>query len=417
MAGPKTSEIVHQLSYRPKERLTLFRSLELSQQVKVLNLLSRHIKTILVKKLSNEELHSILEMLDPNEVTALLQLVPKKRRTILVQELSERLQERVARLLQFDPKTAAGLMTLDYVEVLPTSTIAAVADQVRTHEERTGKLPVILIRDEEKVLGYVPLFRLALAKPSERVEKFVRKIVTVKHTADYHRVIKLFQENPHSKVVVLGENKEVLGVIFSDDILRIFQDEEYASLYNFAGVSGEETIYDPPTRKIKFRWKWLVINLGTAFLASFVVGLFHDVIERHVLLAVYMPIVAGMGGNSATQTLAVQVRGLGHQPLGWSVVLNTAKNEMAAALFNGMLNGLLVAAVVYVTQRNIPVAMVLAAAMVMNLQVAAFFGTIVPAVMQRLGKDPASSATIFITTATDVLGFMAFLGLATLLLG
>ena len=181
-------------------------------------------------------------------------------------------------------------------------------------------------------------------------------------------------------------------------------------------MSDEETVTDPATRKIQLRYKWLIINLGTAFLAAFTVGQFESVLSKFVLLAVYMPIVAGMGGNAATQTLAVMVRGIALKQIDLKTAYRTLRSELGSGLVNGLINGLLVAAVVLIMNGDVKIAFILAIAMIINLLVAAFFGTLVPLIMSKLKKDPAASATIFITTATDVLGFMAFLGLATLIL-
>jgi magnesium transporter len=207
-----------------------------------------------------------------------------------------------------------------------------------------------------------------------------------------------------------------MGIIYSDDVLKILREKESSSLYDFAGVSQEESVYDSARVKIKYRYKWLIINLGTAFLAAFTVGLFDETISKYVLLAVYMPIVAGMGGNAATQTLAVLVRGISLKQIDLKNMWRTLNSELNSGLFNGLINGLIVAVVVTIKDGDFKIGLVLAMAMVINLLIAAFFGTIVPLIMKRLGKDPASSATIFITTATDVFGFVTFLGLATLLL-
>jgi magnesium transporter len=194
------------------------------------------------------------------------------------------------------------------------------------------------------------------------------------------------------------------------------QAHEASTLYDFAGISQEESVSDPIRRKVNSRYRWLIINLGTAFLAAFTVGLFEDTLNKYVLLAIYMPIVAGMGGNSATQTLAVVVRGIALKQIELKTAWKTLKNEVGAGMINGLINGVIVAIVVTVLNGDVKIALILGLAMIVNLFVAGFFGTIVPLIMYKLGKDPATSATIFITTATDVLGFMAFLGLATIIL-
>jgi len=269
---------------------------------------------------------------------------------------------------------------------------------------------------EGKLSGYLSFSLIALANKSKKIKDYVKKINVIRHSSEYDKVIKLFKQNAYNKIVVLNENKAVVGIIYSEDILRLIGEQSSASLYNFAGVSEDETVFDSAPRKIKFRYKWLIINLATAFLASFVVQSFSETIAKNVLLAVYMPIVAGMGGNSGTQTLAVMVRSLSNSELSKSMILKALKNEIITGGVNGLINGFIVAVLVMLLNHDIMIALILAVAMIVNLIVSSTFGTIVPVIMKKLGKDPASSATIFITTATDVFGFVTFLGLATILL-
>lgn len=339
----------------------------------------------IVSKLNHEDLVSVLEHLDTDEATDILQLLPPKKRKVIINELNEQLKSDISLLLQFDPETAAGLMNIDYIQ---------------------GEL-----------LGYLPGHQLGLANPNHQVLKYVKKIKSVRYNTKKNDVLDFFRDNPNNKIVVLGKTGNVMGIIYSDDVLRILHQQEAASLYDFAGVSQEESVYDSAQRKIKFRYKWLIINLATAFLAAFTVSLFDSTISKYVLLAVYMPIVAGMGGNAATQTLAVLVRGISLKQITLGTMWRTLKNELIAGFVNGLINGFIIIGIVLLKDGDWKIALILAVAMIINLLVASFFGTIVPLLMKKLGKDPASSATIFITTATDVLGFMAFLGLATVFLG
>jgi magnesium transporter len=417
MEQASTHSIVRDITYKSRNRIEIFTNLEPEVQPVILMRLSRHIQSILLSKLKKEIILPILEHLDPDDATDLLKTLPPKKQKELLKDLSEELQTKISLLLQFDPKTAAGLMSLNYIQVNHKQNIKQTAEQIHNHEKRTGKLPVSLVLEEGKLLGFLPIQELAFAKPSDNVKDYVRKMPTIKQSADYNSVINKLVDHPHKKVVVMGENDTILGVIYSDDVLREIRAREASTLYDFAGVSNEETIYGSVKQKVQYRYKWLIINLGTAFLASFTVGLFNETITKFVLLAVYMPIVAGMGGNAATQTLAVLVRGITLKQIDLKSCLPTLRREVAAAAINGLINGILVATVVIVFNRDIKVAFVLAIAMIVNLLVAGFFGTLVPLIMTKLGKDPATSATIFITTATDVLGFLVFLGLATVVLG
>jgi magnesium transporter len=408
--------IVKDISYQYSKRMAIFRELELKEQVKVIKLVTKNIRRDLIKKLDQEEIRLILEQFDPVEAADILQLMSKKKREAVVETLNEALKKDIALLLSFDPDTAAGLMSLDYIQAQEDDSIETVAEKVKKYEQRTGKLPTILITSDEKLTGFLPGHKLVFAKPHEKAGEFISKIPTLKHSTSEKEVLRFFRKNSHRKVAVMGERENVLGVIYSDDILKILQEKASASLYNFAGVREEESIYDSAKVKINFRYKWLILNLGTAFLAAFTVGLFESTIAKEVLLAVYMPIVAGMGGNAGTQTLAVMVRGIDQQDLGKKEIWHIFKNEVGAGFVNGLINGLIVFTVILLFNHNLLVATVLGIAMIVNLLIAASAGTVVPVMMKKLGKDPAASATIFITTATDIFGFFAFLGLATLLL-
>ncbi len=407
---------IHKISFAGIKRLNLFRELPIPEQAQTLLHLTKHIQVDLMLLLKDGELIQIFEHLDPDEITDLVQLLPLKRQKKIIQQLNDEVKKSVEILNQFSPESAAGLMNLDYIQVDVNDTIASVAKQFKTHEKRTGRLPAIFVMDNGKLKGFLPGHELGFARPSEKCRKYIRKIATIKHNATHDEVIKLFRTHPHNKIVVLGPQKNIIGVIYSDDILKLLKKDETSALYDFAGVHDEESVLDSAKSKVKHRYKWLIINLGTAFLAAFTVGLFDEVISKYVLLAVYMPIVAGMGGNAGTQTLAVLVRGIALKQIDLSTAWPTLKREILAGIINGIINGILVASVVIIFNHDFKVAFILGIAMVINLFVASSFGTLIPLILKKLGKDPATSATIFITTATDVLGFLAFLGLASIIL-
>lgn len=419
MAKSKTKRLhtlANQLSFRPEERIELFLSLPAEDRNRVILMLSKLIKKDILTHIPQDDLVALLEKVDPDDATDLLQLLGPRKRQKTIELLSQELRNIVSTLLQFDPETAAGLMNVDYIQVHVSDDISTVAKKFKLHERRTGRPPVILVMDDQRLAGFLPGHELGFGRTNEKIGKYVRRIPTIKHSANHDDVSELFRSHPHNKVVVVDEERNVIGIIYSDDVLRLMQEQESASLYDFAGVSAEESVTDSAKRKVKFRYKWLIINLATAFLAAFTVGQFEDTISKYVLLAVYMPIVAGMGGNAATQTLAVMVRGIALRQINFKTAFRTLKNEAGAGLINGLINGFLVAFIVIAKDHDPKIALILALAMVINLLVAALFGTMVPLIMSRLKKDPAASATIFITTATDVLGFLAFLGLATLIL-
>lgn len=403
--------------FHKDKRTELFLELPLEKRIALLTSVTRSVRRDIMMHMPEEDLAAILQAVDPDDATDMLQQLSKKRRERVLLLLSEDLRESISTLLSFDAETAAGLMTLDYIQVAMSDNIAAVAKKFKEHEKRTGRPPVILaIKEDGRLGGFLPGHELGFARKTDIIDKYVKRMHTLSYAATHDDVMDMFTTNPHAKVAVLNDSDQVVGIIYSDDVLKLMQASEASTLYDFAGIHEEESVSDPAKFKVRNRWRWLVINLGTAFLASFVVSQFEETLAAYVLLAVYMPIVAGMGGNAATQTLAVLVRGISLKQIELKTAWRALRSELGAAFVNGVINGVLVATVVIVINRDFKIAIILALAMVINMIVAGFFGTLVPLIMSKLGKDPAASATIFITTATDVLGFLAFLGLATAIL-
>jgi len=404
--------------FHKDKRTQLFLELKPHERIMLLRSLTPSVRKDILTHVPDKDLVEILQAVDPDEATDMLQLLGPRRRERILQQVSHELKHSLSTLLEFDAETAAGLMTLDYIQVVDKDTIADVSKKFKSHEKATGRPPVIVVMKEDgKLAGFLPGHELGFGRASELIDKYVKRLPSISYAATHDEVLHQFHAHPHSKVAVKNDANDVIGIIYSDDVLNLMQEKESSTLYEFAGIRQEESISDSTRRKVKNRYQWLIINLGTAFLAAFVVGQFEGTLSKFVLLAVYMPIVAGMGGNAATQTLAVLVRGISLGQIELKTAARTLRNEMGAAFINGLINAVLVALIVIMLNHDYKIAIILAMAMVINMVVAAFFGTLVPLVMTKLGKDPAASATIFITTATDVLGFLVFLGLGAMILG
>lgn len=411
--GPK---YVADILFHRSERKALFEKVNPAQRPAVFRSLTKNIQREVLQLLDDKDVTTLIELLDPDEATDALQLLTKKKRQRILQGLSTTLKDALSTLLEFDAQTAAGLMTLDYVRLGHNQSVKDALEKFKKHERSTGRPPVLLVTKNDQLKGFIPTYQLILSAKDDLLDHLVKTVPTISYTASHDDVVDTFQKHPHTRVVVLNDANNIVGVIYSDDVLRLLSEQEAASLYDFAGINKEESVSDSARAKIQHRYKWLILNLLTAFIAAYTVNLFEDTLTAYVLLAVYMPIVAGMGGNAATQTLAVMVRGISRQQLTIRAGLKTLKKELLAGLGNGVINGLLVGVIVYGINREILLSVVLGLAMLTNLMVAAFFGTVIPLILARLGKDPAASATVFITTATDVLGFVVFLGLGALLL-
>ncbi|MWV40709.1 magnesium transporter [Natrialba sp. INN-245] len=393
-----------------------FTDLPLNEWRNVFFGLTEDVKEHLIADMGRSELETFIDRLDPDEVTDVLGYTDEETREALLATLDSERREKINFLLSFDPESAAGVMSLDYVTVDETRDFRDVTERVRRFEERRGQVPTIFVTDDGELQGELPGAALTIADPeTETISDYVQETPHVRYDRDDEAVLEVFKQNRERSVAVLDEEEDILGVIHAEDLLRLLEEARGKTLYEFTGVAEEESVLDGPGTKVRQRYKWLILNLGTAFMAAAVVGLFESTIAAVAILAAYMPVVAGMGGNAGTQAMAVTVRGIS---LG-EVSLNTGKrvifNEVVAGAVNGMITGVLVAVIAIAFsfgEFGLLLGAVIGISMVANLVIAGFFGAITPLLLDRVGFDPATSATIFITTATDVLGFFVFLGLA-----
>lgn len=414
---PKVTALVRSLTNTSATRLIEFRALPLETQSAVFERLSPHVQQQLLEKLRTEELLQLLDHFDLQQTENILARLrnPKKRQR-LVARLQRDLKEKAEYFLRFHPKAELNLLHFNYVLAPATASVQTVAKLVREHYEEVGRRPEVLVHDGGVFVGEIPPHDLIEATVRTRVRSLLASVPTIFYQAPLAEVVGLFEKTHHGKVVVLDTDGSVVGIIYADDALRLFGHAPAAALYDFAGVADAERALDPWWRKVRYRYIWLIVNLATAFLAASVVSLFEATLEELVLLAMYMPIIAGMGGNAGAQALAITVRGITVGEVSLRSGLRPISQEMLAGLVNGLLIGLLVMVIAMIWNGSPLFGLVVGVSMVLNLIVAGFFGALIPLVMKSLGRDPATSATVFITTATDVFGFFIFLGLATLVL-
>lgn len=378
--------------------------------------LSQDLQEELTQTLKVSHIQEIFKYLDPDEVTDFLQHISEDKHKKVSKKLDENLKEKVEYLLKFEPDSAAGLMNLDYIIITENSKVDTLYKKLKTSIRRKKKTPTVLVKDSQNhLVGYIPFKYFILNRP-ENLKKHVEEIAHVYYDEHYDDVIKKVKDLDLHQIVVIDYEEHVLGMIDIADLFKVVESGLTNKLYGFAGVKHEEDIFDSAGSKFKSRYMWLLINLGTAFLAATVVSMFEDTLSKLVLLAVYMPIIAGMGGNAATQTLAVVTRGLSLHEIDFKKKAQILFNELTAGLANGILNGIVVAIIAYYWNDMPMLGVVVGLSMIINLFIAGFFGTILPFILQKFKIDPAVAATVFVTTATDVFGFFIFLGLAELIL-
>ncbi|MDP3995570.1 MAG: magnesium transporter [bacterium] len=403
MQKSTSQQIAHELTFHPKGRMARFRDLPLAERAAAFNVLSPRIRQDILAELSVTEAVSLLDHLDVRRRHRILgRLHPDRKRERIVKRLKNELHAKIEQFTQFHPRANASLVHLNYVLLSENTTIGETAAVIKDYTAATGKIPEVFVSREGEMIGEAPLDALVRERNTSTLKQYVEPVKTILYTASKNDITSLATSHMHQKTAVLDMDKSVLGVVYADDIADLLDKTPASSLYSFAGVQEAERPFDSIASKIRHRYKWLILNLGTAFLAAGVVVLFEDTLSRVVMLAIYMPIIAGMGGNAATQTLAVMVRGIAVGEISLANSFPVVAREVASGLANGVITGVLVAAAAFAFGHTPLLGLVVGLTLVVNLMVAGCAGTLVPVIMRRIGRDPASSANIFITTATDV---------------
>jgi magnesium transporter len=274
-----------------------------------------------------------------------------------------------------------------------------------------------IVDDRHHLVGVTSLRRLLLVSPATPLKRIMTTdLISARVDTDQEEVARQVASYNLLAIPVVDEENKLVGVITVDDVIDVIKDEATEDIFRLAGVAGDERVFTPAGESLRKRLPWLGINLVTAFLAASVVGLFEGTIQQVTALAVFMPIVAGMGGNAATQTLTVIVRGIALGELSWSNSRKALLKESLVGIGNGLVLGAVAAVVAWITRGSPVLGLVLCAAMIINMFVAATAGTLVPLGLRAANVDPALASSVFITTLTDIFGFAAFLGLATIFL-
>jgi magnesium transporter len=275
-----------------------------------------------------------------------------------------------------------------------------------------------VVDERRHLVGVVSLRRLLLVSPETPLKRIMTAdLISARVDMDQEEVARQVAAYNLLAIPVVDEENKLVGIITVDDVIDVIKDEATEDIYRLAGVAGDERAFTPAGESLRKRLPWLGVNLATAFLASAVVALFAgegSVIDKLPFLAALMPIVAGMGGNAGTQTLTVIVRGIALGELTWSNSRKALLKEAAVGVGNGVALGLVAALVVWLTKGNPMLGVVLGLAMIINMFVAALAGTLIPLGLRAADVDPALASSVFITTMTDVFGFLSFLGLSAL---
>ena len=378
----------------------IFVELNESIQTEIFLLLSEDSIASLLKKLESDNALKILENLNKSKKETVLNKLPPKDRFLLEESLS------------YPEDTAARIMQREFAAIPSNWSVGQTIDYLRENKDLPDEFLEIFIVDTDfKPIGTVPSSKVLRTPRETKMDLIMREMqVLIPVNMDQEEVGHIFENYNLTSAGVINKNNKLVGMITSDDILTVVKEEAEEDVLRLAGVGNEE-ITDSILRKTKRRFNWLLLNLLTAFLATWVISKFGATIEQMVALAFLMPIVASMGGNAGMQTLAVTVRAIATKELSSENFTKIVLKEFVIGILNGIIFAIITGIVVQLWFKEINLTILIAVSMVLNMIVAGLFGILVPVSLKKFNIDPAIASSVFVTTITDVIGFLSFLGL------
>ncbi len=398
----------------PAEAARVLRVLPTREAGAIAERLPPHTAAALVRHLGLEPTRELLATIAPRQAVLLLFHLEEDHREALLAALPSTEANQLRALLQFPADTAGGMMELQVVSLAVDLTAHEAIESLRRAPKEA--LYYLYVTDRENhFVGVLTMRELILAAPGEPISPLVRRdVLSVLPSTDREELATLMRQRRLLALPVVDEERRLLGVVTHDRVLDAAQQEAFEDVQKMVGAGGDESALSPLGTSIRRRLPWLCLNLVTAFAAAAVISLFEGLLAQITALAVLLPIVSAIGGNGGAQTLAVAMRGLALQELTPGTGKRFMAKEVLAGTVSGLTMAVLAGAAVWAWSRSPGLALVLALAMIVNLVVACLAGAAIPLALRALGRDPAQSSQIFLTTITDVVGFAAFLGFAAL---
>ncbi len=413
------ADVAHILESLPlDERLLVWDLVKAERDGEILVEVSDSVRESLIASMDNAELLAAAETLDTDEIADLAPDLPQDVIQELLTSLDAQKRARLQSALSFPEDTVGALMDFDMVTIRADVTLEVALRYLR----RLGELPdqldkLFVIERDDHLIGVLPLKRLLTTDPEATVAAvMVEDFVSFHPDDDAHEAAQAFERYDLVMAPVLDAQARLIGRLTVDAVVDYIRESADADMLSMAGLKEEEDLFSTVWRSAKNRWMWLAVNLGTAFLASRVIGLFEGSIEKLAALAALMPIIAGIGGNTGNQTIALIIRGLALGQITPGNARRLIAKELAIALLNGLVWGSVVGLFAWLLYDNPALGGVMALAMLLNLIVAALAGIFIPMTLERLKRDPAIGSSVLLTFTTDSMGFFIFLGLATLIL-
>ncbi|WP_225772699.1 magnesium transporter [Pseudomonas sp. Marseille-Q5115] len=414
-----SADIAYILEALPlNDRLTVWQLVKAERDGDILLEVSDAVRETLIADMEDHELLAAAKEMDADELADLAPELPRDVVHELMESLDAQQRERVRSALSYEDDQVGALMDFEMVTIREDVTLEVVLRYLRRLRELPGHTDKVFVIDQDGVLkGVLPIKRLLVNDPEKRVSDVMASDpVTFHPDADAYEAAQAFERYDLVSAPVVDKNRRLIGRLTIDEMVDLIREESESEVLNMAGLREEEDIFASVWRSLRNRWSWLAINLITAFVASRVIGLFEDSIERLVALAALMPIVAGIGGNSGNQTITMIVRAMALDQVSTGNTRRLLKKELSVAVLNGLIWGGVIGLVAWLLYHSWSLGLVMTAAMTLNLLLAAFMGVIIPMSLARVGRDPAMGSSVMITAVTDSGGFFIFLGLATLFL-
>ncbi|HVQ78103.1 MAG TPA: magnesium transporter [Candidatus Binatia bacterium] len=414
----------------PADIAAALRDLPVAEQVLIFRLLHQEQAGLVLSELDDQQLLELVRALDEVEISSILDRMPADDAAQVVDELPEAQAEKVLdlmkedksedvqELLEYGEKTAGRIMSPEVLAVHETLSVAQAIDQVRKAPAAESAHSLYVVDDHDHLVGVLPLRRLITAHPGTPVRLICQQedVVSVMPETDQEEVARLVAKYDLVSVPVVDGDHRLLGVITVDDVIDVIRAEATEDIQRMAGAGGDETVFDSAAAVFPRRLLWRLVNLGTAVLAASVIGLFEGSIQSLAVLAVFMPIVASMGGIGTTQTATVVIRGFALGDMAAIHVWRVLRKEVVLALTTGLATAALLALIAWLWKGQVLLALIVAVALVFTMLVAGVVGVVIPILLTTFRIDPAIASGVIITTFTDVFGFLSFLGLATLLI-
>lgn len=410
----------------PEDAARAFESLDTGEAVRLIGTLPEDVAGRLAERLAPSVAAPVIERLEPDHALRLLSELAPRPASAIVHHLHDDMREqmlqklppetaRQLRELHAYPAETAGAMMEPRVVSFPIDLTVEQAISAIRKARRDALHYLYVTKRDGSLAGVINMRDLLLAEPQTKIEPLVRReVLSIPETMPSEEVVALMRGRRFLALPVVDIDGRLLGVVKHNEALETGQMEAFEDLQKMVGVGGDERALSPVATVVKRRLPWLIVNLVTAFMAAAVVGVFEETIAKVAALAVLLPIVSGQGGNSGAQSLAIVMRGLALR----EILSGTRRRVVIKEVTAGLVNGIAVAAVtglaIYCWKWNIGLAMVIFLAMIVNMVAASLAGAVIPMVLKALGRDPAQSASIFLTTVTDIVGFASFLGLAVL---